>query len=116
MIKRYQKLVRDKIPEIIEQRGGHCEIRSLGKDEYWKCLKEKLEEEVAEFKTAVSVEDQSAELADIYEVLDGLLSVLGLDYRDVMQIKNQKRQSRGGFENRLFLESVEESDCCCSEK
>jgi predicted house-cleaning noncanonical NTP pyrophosphatase (MazG superfamily) len=67
---KYHKLVRDKIPEIIKQRGDNLEgITHIADEaEYWQKLKEKFQEELDEFMEAENKE----EIADIYEVIDSI--------------------------------------------
>jgi predicted house-cleaning noncanonical NTP pyrophosphatase (MazG superfamily) len=99
----YNKLVRDKIPEIIAQSGKTCKTRSLSPDEYQQRLGEKLEEEVAEYLTSQNLE----ELADILEVVYALAALAGVSREKLEQVRNQKAKERGGFRQWIFLESVE---------
>ena len=101
---RYQKLVRDNIPEIIHQGGGKALVRILGDEEYTACLHKKLDEEVAEFH-----QDKNAEeLADILEVIFALAADLGISREMLMETYDKKHDQRGGFAQKLFLEGVEE--------
>lgn len=102
-MKRYDKLIRDKIPEVIAADGKSCKTRVLHDDEYRQHLKTKLQEEVDEFTKTPCIE----EIADILEVLEYLAKCLGADMGDVEAIKRVKKEERGGFEKRLFLEYVE---------
>jgi predicted house-cleaning noncanonical NTP pyrophosphatase (MazG superfamily) len=102
--KYYNKLVRDKIPEIIESKGQTCQTRMLGDVEYLKELRTKLEEEVQEYLESGELE----ELADILEVLDGLAVAQGASFEEVVELQKRKGKERGGFVERVFLESVEE--------
>jgi predicted house-cleaning noncanonical NTP pyrophosphatase (MazG superfamily) len=99
----YNKLVRDKIPEIIHADNQTPTVRTLGRDEYLDSLVEKLKEEVEEF-----IQDKNTEeLADIMEVIHALARCIDADPAAVEAIRQQKAESRGGFEKRMFLESVE---------
>ena len=103
-MKIYNKLVRDKIPEIIKESGTNPECTILNQEEYELALRKKLEEEVAEFIESGSVE----ELADIEEVVLALVEAKGLcrDEFEIMRVS--KRAKRGPFKERIFLKSVEE--------
>ena len=103
----YNKLVRDKIPQIIAATGQRCSTRILDQQEYIEKLEEKLGEELAEYLESKSAE----ELADLLEVMEAVAKARGFDWQEVTQIRDQKRQARGGFEDRILLETVtEESD------
>ncbi len=97
---RYNKLVRDLIPEIIAKKGGVSKTHIAEESEFWVKLKEKLGEEVAEFLEAESVE----EIADILEVLDAILEYKGFDKKEVEAMQQKKREERGGFKKRIILE------------
>ena len=103
-MKTYNKLVRDKIPEIIEADGRKCDVRIVSnKDELYYLLAKKLHEEVDEF-----IEDKNLEeLADIMEVLFGLAKNLGYSEEDLLNKREQKRQERGGFSEGVVLEKVD---------
>lgn len=101
----YNKLVRDRIPEIITNQGGKTETRILSPEEYRACLSQKLDEEVGEYH-----QDQNAEeLADILEVVYALAEALGCSREELMEIYRKKHDARGGFEQRIFLISSEQS-------
>ena len=102
-MKRYDKLVRDKIPEIIAADGKECKTRVLAESEIHEQLMAKLREEVAEFEKQPNIE----EIADIVEVLRALAIRLGSGMDEVEQVRIEKHRKRGGFEKRLFLEYVE---------
>lgn len=99
----YNKLVRDRIPEMIAANGERCTVRILGDDEYRKCLEQKLDEEVGEFHQEQNLE----ELADILEVVYGLADSLGASAEELMEVYSAKHQQRGGFSERVFLISKE---------
>jgi len=102
MKKTYNKLIRDRIPEIIEKAGHESKVRVLDVDEYFTFLCKKLQEEVDEFQESKSLE----ELADILEVVYALATVEGKTPEDLEALRLQKREKRGGFEKRVFLEWV----------
>ena len=99
----YNKLVRDKIPQIIEENGGKAEIRILENDEYRQFLEKKLDEEVGEYH-----QDKSAEeLADILEVVYALAASIGCSKEQLLNIYQKKHDERGGFAERILLISSE---------
>ena len=93
----YNKLVRDKIPELLDSKGISYEKRIASTEEYRVELVKKMQEEAAEFAEAGSPE----ELADILEVADALRKLP--EYQDVVALQQKKRKERGGFEERLIL-------------
>lgn len=100
----YNKLVRDKIPEIIAESGGKANIRTLPDEEYLRVLEAKLDEEVAEFHQDKSVE----ELADILEVVYALAATAGCSLEQLVDVFQKKHEARGGFEKRYFRVSTED--------
>ncbi|MGJ7912627.1 phosphoribosyl-ATP pyrophosphohydrolase [Neobacillus sp. LXY-1] len=98
----YNKLVRDKIPQIIEKDNKIPITNIASKEEVKALLLLKLIEELEEFKET-PVEE---ELADILEVIDGIAEVFDLDIDKVKSIKNTKKEERGGFEKGIILETV----------
>lgn len=99
----YNKLVRDKIPAIIENQGKTANIRILEDDEYTLALERKLDEEVGEYHKDKNLE----ELADILEVVYALTENLGHTKEDLLEIYEKKHDSRGGFAGRILLISNE---------
>lgn len=99
----YNKLVRDKIPEMIGSQGERANIRILEDEEYRVCLSKKLDEEVQEFHRDRNLE----ELADIMEVVFALANDLGYSRMDLMEAYQKKHDERGGFGERVFLISKE---------
>ena len=99
----YNKLVRDKIPAIIEAAGEKSNIRILDDKEYRHCLEIKLDEEVAEFHKEKNLE----ELVDILEVVYALTETLGHSRTELNALQKQKWEKRGGFRERFFLVSKE---------
>lgn len=97
---KYNKLVRDKIPEIITQKGRMPVTHIAGEAEYWEKLKEKLLEEFEEFKKGESPE----EFADILEVLDAIADYKKFDKKEVAKIKESKAGERGKFKDKIILD------------
>lgn len=103
-MKVYNKLVRDKIPEIIRADGLIPNTRILDEEEFLKELIKKLKEEVAEFEAEPSVE----ELADIKEIIIAVREAMGIHAGDLEGIRRKKAARNGRFQKQVFLESVEE--------
>ncbi|MBX4264475.1 nucleoside triphosphate pyrophosphohydrolase [Clostridium estertheticum] len=103
-MKTYNKLVRDKIPDIIKASGKIFDIHYAKKEEILPLLERKLNEEVSEYLEAKNLE----ELADVMEVLFGLANALGYSEEDLINKKNEKKEERGGFEKGIVLEKVYE--------
>ena len=99
---KYDKLVRDRIPEIIEQSGKICRRRVLSDEEYLARLDEKLGEELAEYLESHSME----ELADLLEVIRAAAAARGSSMEEVERIRREKAERRGAFEKRLLLTEV----------
>lgn len=100
----YNKLVRDKIPQIIEEREGTLTYHIAGSTEYHQKLSEKLEEEVREFIASETIE----EAADILEVLYAFGQIHGYSLEDIELKRVEKKKTRGGFENKIILEEASE--------
>lgn len=98
------KLVRDKIPDIIRKSGKTPLIQFLPEEDYIKALDCKLQEEVAEYQESKELE----ELADIMEVLQAICIARGHSLEQLEELRARKAEERGGFQNRIFLEATEE--------
>lgn len=98
----YNKLVRDRIPEIIAAEGRECATEIMSEGEYLDSLLTKLVEEAQEAASAPP-DKRASELADLYEVIDALIHAARLNESDVRALQAQRRQERGGFEGRLKL-------------
>lgn len=102
-MKIYNKLVRDKIPELIESDGKKCVTHILSEKEYIAALETKLDEEVAEYQADKTLE----EMADVLEVLRTICIARGYTLEELEQLRAKKAAEKGGFEERIFLEYVE---------
>ena len=105
----YGKLVRDKIPEIIIKNGEKPITRILDDQEYVLELEKKLMEEANEVLTAKGKE-RLEELADLLEVMESLACSESSSLEEVLNIKQNKKQKRGGFEEKIYLEGVEKKE------
>jgi predicted house-cleaning noncanonical NTP pyrophosphatase (MazG superfamily) len=107
-VKIYNKLVRDKIPDVIASKGQVASFRQLGDQEFRLHLKLKLLEETTEAMEASSNGSLLDELADLVEVVEALTVDLGFTAAEIRARQEKKRAERGGFEKRIFLEKVDE--------
>ena len=98
----YNKLIRDKIPEVIAQKGGKYKTRALLKKEFEKELKKKLVEESRELSEAPEGELVN-ELSDVLEIVKSIALHHKINFKDVEKYQLKKRKERGGFTKRLFL-------------
>jgi len=98
----YNKLIRDRIPEVITQKGGKYETRVLLKKDFEKELKKKLLEESKEILEAPKKELIN-ELSDVLEIVKSIASLYKINFKDVEKYQIKKRKERGGFIKRLFL-------------
>lgn len=103
-MKTYNKLVRDKIPEIIKAEGKELKTRILDDAEYLDALVSKLKEEVAEFEADHSIK----ELADVTEVIRALMDELGITKDELEKNRAERAESRGAFKDKIFLIEAEE--------
>ena len=100
----YNKLVRDRIPEIIEMSGRTCTIECLSDEDYLHMLETKLDEELAEYHQDQSIE----ELADLLEVIRAVVIARGSSLEELERIRAEKAQKRGGFEKKILLKEVQD--------
>jgi predicted house-cleaning noncanonical NTP pyrophosphatase (MazG superfamily) len=103
---KHNKLVRDKIPDIITGHGDEPVTQILEAEAYKLELRSKLQEEVAEFCESGKVE----ELADILEVVYALAAAEGVSQFQLEEMRKQKRKERGGFDQRIFLTKICSAD------
>lgn len=103
-MKKYNKLVRDKITEVIEKDGHKAKFKTLSEKAYITALDKKLFEEVQEYQVDKSIE----EMADVLEVLYAICDARGFTIDELEAKRQEKNIDRGSFEKRLFLEYVED--------
>ena len=101
-IKAYHKLVRDRIPEIIEADGKTCVFETLSGEEYIYLLEQKLNEELAEYQESKSLE----ELADLLEVIHAVVKARGWTLKELERVRKDEAAKRGGFEKKILLKEV----------
>ena len=98
----YNKLVRDRIPEIIEASGKSCVVETLDDSDYLRAIDAKLDEELAEYHREQNLE----ELADLMEVIRVAAVARGYTVEELERVRAEKAAKRGGFEKKLFLREV----------
>lgn len=106
MEKKYNKLVRDKIPQIIENNNEHPVIRILSESEYLKELCKKLFEESSEVENSKDSKEMLEELADVLEIIKSIAILQNSSLEGIIEIAREKEEKRGGFSKRIFLEKV----------
>lgn len=100
--KTYNKLVRDRIPEIIAASGKTCITEILSDEEYLKMIDAKLDEELAEYHQDQNIE----ELADLTEVIHAAVIARGYSLGDLERFRAEKAAKRGGFQKKILLKEV----------
>lgn len=103
-IKSYNKLVRDKIPEIIKSKGDECTLEILSDDRYIEMLDKKLNEELAEYQADKTLE----ELADLLEVIYSVVKARGYSVEQLEKVRKEKADKRGNFDKKILLKQVTE--------
>lgn len=103
-VKTYNKLVRDKIPAIIEATGAACETETLSDTDYLRLLDAKLDEELAEYHQDQNIE----ELADLMEVIYACAKARGYTVAELESLRAEKAAKRGGFDRKILLKTVTE--------
>lgn len=98
----HNKLVRDRIPEIIEADGKRCSVEMLSDEEYLLLLERKLDEELAEYQDSKSLE----ELADLLEVIQAVVKARGWTMTELERVRAEKAAERGGFDEKILLKEV----------
>lgn len=98
----YNKLVRDRIPDIIQSEGNGCTVELLKDDLFLEMLDKKLDEELAEYHKDQTLE----ELADLWEVIRTVVVARGYTLEDLEQVRAEKEAKKGGFKHRILLQQV----------
>jgi predicted house-cleaning noncanonical NTP pyrophosphatase (MazG superfamily) len=104
----YNKLVRDKIPQIIESKGKKLSTKTLSDEDYIKYLKLKSYEELDEYCVAEEDGEALEELADLLEIIRALAKHHGSSIEEVETVRKVKAEKRGGFQEKVFLIEVED--------
>jgi predicted house-cleaning noncanonical NTP pyrophosphatase (MazG superfamily) len=104
----YNKLIRDRIPNIMNDAGKKFRIRKLTDYEYKVELQKKIHEELSEYLNTENNREAIEELADIMEVIYGLCKVHGFSPEELEQVRKEKVEKRGAFQERFFLIDVDE--------
>lgn len=100
----YNKLVRDRIPEIIKTSGKKCVVEILSDEDFLKMIDAKLDEELAEYHKDQNIE----ELADLLEVIRAAAIARGYSLEELESVRAEKAAKRGGFEKKILLKEVRE--------
>ena len=103
-VKLYHKLVRDRIPEIVEATGKSCKTEILSDEDYLKMVDAKLDEELSEYHQDQNIE----ELADLLEVIRAAAVARGYSLEDLERVRAEKAAKRGAFEKKILLKEVNE--------
>lgn len=98
----YHKLVRDRIPEIIELSGKRCTVEILSDEDYFRMVDAKLDEELAEYHKDQNIE----ELADLLEVIYAAAKARGYSLEQLEAVRAKKAAQRGGFDKKILLKEV----------
>ncbi|EPZ38353.1 hypothetical protein C289_1505 [Anoxybacillus ayderensis] len=102
----YNKLVRDKIPQVIEKAGKTFTVRTLSNEEYRQELRKKAFEELEEYMNATDDRTAIEELADLLEIVHALAQCHGVTIDQVEAVRAEKAEKRGGFQEKIFLIEV----------
>jgi predicted house-cleaning noncanonical NTP pyrophosphatase (MazG superfamily) len=104
---KFDKLIRDRLPEILRQSGVKVMQRIMTHEEYIASLKDKLLEEAEEVCEATSKDELLEELGDVFEVIITIAHNEGFKLEDIINIAEKKRNQRGGFMEKAYVDSVE---------
>lgn len=102
MYEKMNKLVRDNIPDIIEQQGDTPDFVILDSIDYYNELKKKLTEELTEF----NISDDVLELCDLVEVISAILDYKNINNKEFEEMRLKKNKINGKFKNKIFLNGI----------
>ena len=105
----YNKLVRDRIPQIIAATGKTCRSRILDTNEYRLALHSKLREEIEEYFKSGNDQEALEELADILEIIRALTEEHGASWENLENMRMDKAEKRGGFKGKVYLIDVDDN-------
>lgn len=98
----YNKLIRDRLPQIIRKDGKTCVTEVLSDEEYLRMVDAKLDEELEEYHKDHSIE----ELADLIEVIYAAAVARGYSVEELEKVRNDKVEKRGAFKCKVLLKEV----------
>lgn len=107
-MKKVNKLVRDNVVEFIKRDGHTPTYRELSKEEYQKALLQQLTEEASEVAMATDDLERLVELGDVIEIIDAIREAYDIDPGDLTRAQTRKRNERGSYNKRIYLESIDE--------
>jgi len=105
--KHYNKLVRDKVPDIINKKGAKPIIRIADEEEYVYALKHKILEEAGDLTRAKGDNSELEEVIDIMEAVNAYIKHKKVSVKNAERMRKYKLRKRGGFDRRIILEKVE---------
>ena len=105
---KYNKLIRDKIPEIIKKDKAIPKVTRLNSKSFEKELKKKLIEESMELQIAQGKKDILKELSDVLEILQAIARIENISWKKIEEQRRERAKKRGGFKKKLFLKEVQE--------
>ncbi len=107
-MRKYDKLVRDKIIEKIENTWWTTKHHIANNDEFEIKLKEKLVEEAKELNEAKTIDDIKNELADVLKVTQEIKKLYNISEDEIAHIMEEKDKKRGGFDEKIILDEASE--------
>lgn len=104
----YNKLIRDRILEILESKGLTYNAYTLLPKQHLTEIKKKLYEEVKELDETINEADAIEEMADVLELLHAALNIFGKSFDELDAVRVKKKEKRGGFDEGLYLIDVQD--------
>lgn len=100
---RYNKLVRDRIPEVIKKNGAECEFVNLKSKEFGRELLKKAGEEADGLMNAKNRQELISELADVVDVLEEIKKIKKITAEEITLARKKNFEQKGGFRKKIFL-------------